>query len=70
MRGLAINLLLTQLSAYLAEVAFSVMSPVNGALWSIPYEFWCYLGRRWLLGLLEADQRQFCLLLPAASLPG
>lgn len=39
--GLASNLLLR--NYIVASDAFA-SGPVNGALWSIPYEFWCYLG--------------------------
>lgn len=50
--GLASNLLLR--NYIIASDAFA-SGPVNGALWSIPYEFWCYLGvmAAGLMGLIH-----------------
>ncbi|WP_253717397.1 acyltransferase [Sphingomonas sp. AP4-R1] len=38
---------------------------VNGSLWSIPYEFWCYLG---IMGLGLAGLLRFRILLPVAAI--
>ncbi len=45
-------------------------SAVNGSLWSIPYEFWCYLGvlALGLTGLLGIQRRHWLLIVFAATL--
>ena len=60
--GLATNLLLR--NYLIASDAFGGGS-VNGALWSIPYEFWCYLGVM-ALGLLGLSRHRS--LLPIAAI--
>lgn len=60
--GLASNLLLR--NYILPSDAFGG-GPVNGALWSIPYEFWCYLG---ILALGAAGLARARPLFPAAAL--
>ena len=52
--GIASNLLLR--NYIVASDAFGG-GPVNGALWSIPYEFWCYLGIL-MLGLVGLASRR------------
>ena len=59
--GLASNLLLRN---YLIPSDAFGGDAVNGALWSIPYEFWCYLGVM-ALGLLGLSRHR--LLLPTAA---
>ena len=61
--GLASNLLLR--NYILPSDAFDG-GPVNGSLWSIPFEFWCYLGVL-ALGLAGMLRRQWTFLLLALA---
>lgn len=62
--GLASNLLLRN---YLVPSDAFGGGAVNGALWSIPYEFWCYLGVM-ALGLAGLSHRRWLLPFAAALL--
>jgi peptidoglycan/LPS O-acetylase OafA/YrhL len=62
-KELGLRLLLRTDIADHGAFADNLVSGVNGSLWSIPYEFWCYLGVLGvgLVGLLKLRRRTFLL---------
>lgn len=60
-KTLGLNLLLQGYFIDPAPFRHNPAPALNGALWSIPYEFWCYLGVLALgvLGFLKANRRVF-----------
>lgn len=60
--GAASNLLLHN---YI--VGEEVVGPVNGSLWSIPYEFWCYLGVM-ALGAVAIARRRWAMAIAGAAI--
>lgn len=58
-KTIVLNLLLQGYSANGAPFVHNPSHTLNGSLWSIPYEFWCYLGvlAIGVGGLLKANRR-------------
>jgi peptidoglycan/LPS O-acetylase OafA/YrhL len=69
-KTIGLNLLLRGWFADAAPFSHNPGVGVNGSLWSIPYEFWCYLGVLGLgvTGLLRVQRRHLILLGLVASL--
>ena len=67
-KTLGLNLLLQGYFVDAAPFRENPMPALNGALWSIPYEFWCYLGilGLGLVGFLKVKRRIYLLAVFAA----
>lgn len=65
LRATALNLLLRNEAPVVTSLGEHNLGAVNGALWSIPFEFWCYIGIA-ILGLVRLLSRRWavaCLLI-------